>query len=183
MKKIIIVIIAIVLASALAWLLLPVFVNKEVNEELPGVNQGLNQDGEDGKDLNQNVQDEKDRQDLNKVNNGNQTEKENQPKILSQGEFIGQSNHRAAGTVKIIKIDGKNYVRFEENFDAENGPDLFVHLGKDGAYDPKINLGKLKGNLGSQNYEIPNEIDLEDYNEVWIWCRAFSVPFAKAEMK
>ncbi|MDP2651294.1 MAG: DM13 domain-containing protein, partial [bacterium] len=41
-------------------------------------------------------------------------------------------------------------------------------------------VAKLKGNIGSQNYELPPEINLEDYNEVWIWCRAFSVGFAKA---
>ena len=38
----------------------------------------------------------------------------------------------------------------------------------------------LKGNIGGQNYEVPAGIDPLLYNEIWVWCRAFSVPFAKA---
>lgn len=100
---------------------------------------------------------------------------------LPQGTFTGFDKlHQASGTARIIESGGKKYVRFEEDFTVSNGPDLFVHLGKDGKYDAKANLGKLKGNEGSQNYEIPADIDISQYSEVWVWCRAFSVPFGKA---
>ena len=102
---------------------------------------------------------------------------------LSVGTFTGAAGHSASGTAKIIQIGDKKYVRLEEDFSVTNGPDLFVHLGKDGEYDPLARLGTLKGNIGSQNYEIPSDVDLSKYNEIWVWCRSFSVPFAKAFMR
>ena len=70
----------------------------------------------------------------------------------------------------------------EDNFNVANGPDLYVGLGKDGEYKKGTEIARLKGNIGSQNYEVSADINLEDYNEVWIWCRAFSVGFAKASL-
>jgi Electron transfer DM13 len=100
---------------------------------------------------------------------------------ISQGTFTGFDKlHQASGTARIIQIDGKRYLRFEDDFKSTNGPDLFVHLGKNDAYDANARLGVLKGNEGSQNYEIPENLNIDEYSEVWIWCRAFSVPFGKA---
>jgi Electron transfer DM13 len=36
-------------------------------------------------------------------------------------------------------------------------------------------LGKLKGNKGSQNYNVPKNVDLSKYKVVPIWCNRFSV--------
>ncbi len=103
--------------------------------------------------------------------------------VLRSGSFIGVENHGAEGSAKIVSVGDKKYVRFEDNFNVTNGPDLFVYLGKDGKYDSSANLGALKGNIGSQNYEIPAGIDLSKYNEVWVWCRAFGVGFGVAKLK
>jgi len=102
------------------------------------------------------------------------------PKELSSGTFVGLAGHNAGGTARLIKTEDSYYVRFEDDFSVTNGPDLFVYLGKDGQYDPSARLAELKGNIGSQNYEIPGSIAVSDYNEVWVWCRAFSVAFGKA---
>lgn len=103
--------------------------------------------------------------------------------IKGMGSFVGLAGHSGEGTAKIIESDGKHYLRFESDFRVTNGPDIFVYLGRDGEYDANARLAALKGNVGSQNYEIPEGIDPDDYNEVWVWCRAFSVPFAKAELR
>lgn len=104
------------------------------------------------------------------------------PKELARGAFEGLAGHRAQGTARLIDADGKRYVRFESDFRITNGPDLFVYLGWNGAYDPNARLNALKGNEGSQNYEVPASHDLAAYDEVWVWCRAFSVPFGKAKL-
>ncbi|HEY4475510.1 MAG TPA: DM13 domain-containing protein [Candidatus Paceibacterota bacterium] len=107
-----------------------------------------------------------------------------EPAIVSRGEFTdGESGHHAKGEALLLKLaDGGYAVRFEDGFEITNGPDLFVYLGKDGEYDKNANLGGLKGSVGGQNYLIPSEIDISKYNEVWIWCRAFSVKFGSARL-
>ncbi|MDO8621899.1 MAG: DM13 domain-containing protein [bacterium] len=101
---------------------------------------------------------------------------------LAKGTFEGLAGHRAQGTARVVEISGKRYVRFESDFRVTNGPDLFVYLGREGRYDPNVRLAALKGNEGSQNYELPAGADLAAYDEVWVWCRAFSVPFGKATL-
>lgn len=103
--------------------------------------------------------------------------------VIAQGIFAGLAGHNGEGTAKLLKIGEKYYIRLEDDFRVTNGPDLFVYFGKDGQYAASARLGALKGNEGGQNYEVPAEIDPSQYNEVWVWCRAFSVPFAKAILK
>ncbi len=105
--------------------------------------------------------------------------------VLAQGTFVGADAivHKAEGTAKFIRTqENEIRVRFEENFKASNGPDLYVYLIKNG--DIKngfVNLGRLKGNIGSQSYSIPKETDLSQYNSVIIWCKQFSVLFGTAK--
>ena len=43
---------------------------------------------------------------------------------------------------------------------ATNGPDLYVYLATDKGVSDIVNLGQLKGNIGNQNYPIPDGTDL-----------------------
>jgi hypothetical protein len=45
-----------------------------------------------------------------------------------------------------------------------------------------VDLGRLKANIGNQNYPIPNGTDMTKYDTALIWCRAFSVLFGSAEL-
>jgi hypothetical protein len=45
-----------------------------------------------------------------------------------------------------------------------------------------VELGRLKGNEGDQNYDVPENLDLSRYRAVTIWCRRFSVNFATAPL-
>lgn len=102
---------------------------------------------------------------------------------VDQGTFVGLTGHSGRGTVKRLNIAGKYYIRFEDDFHVTNGPDLFVHFGRNGEYAAEARIASLKGNEGGQNYEVPAGINPSQYDEVWVWCRAFSVPFAKAELR
>lgn len=100
------------------------------------------------------------------------------------GNFVGAGDgfHNVEGVAKIITLaDGKTFLRLE-NLKATNGPDLYVYLstGKDAS--DIVNLGRLKGNIGNQNYEIPAGTDLSKYNTVLIWCKAFSTLFGSANL-
>ncbi len=104
--------------------------------------------------------------------------------VISRGEFTdGEPGHHAAGEAVLLKYtDGSYAVRFEDNFEVTNGPDLFVYFGKDGVYDKQARISSLKASKGGQNYMVPMEINPEQYNEIWIWCRAFSVKFGTAKL-
>jgi hypothetical protein len=100
------------------------------------------------------------------------------------GNFIdaGDGFHKAEGIAKVINLaDGRTFLRLE-NLKATNGPDLYVYLslGKDAS--DIVNLGRLKGNIGNQNYEIPAGTDLSKYNTILIWCKAFSTLFGSAKL-
>lgn len=43
-----------------------------------------------------------------------------------------------------------------------------------------VDLGKLKGNVGNQNYAIPADVDLSQYRGVMIYCQPFHVLFSIA---
>jgi len=102
--------------------------------------------------------------------------------ISYSGEFIGAGDgiHDAQGIAYTIPIeDGSNVLRLE-NFQSTNGPDLFVYLATDENALEFVNLGVLKANNGNQNYEIPDNTDLDKYSKVLIWCKSFSVLFGSA---
>jgi hypothetical protein len=43
-------------------------------------------------------------------------------------------------------------------------------------------LGRLKGNRGDQNYALPEDIDLDRFTSVSIWCDRFNVSFGAAAL-
>lgn len=153
MKKIIIALGAIVVIGVGYWLISPFFIDKKVSEEFPLANSSEGASMPMG------------------------------PKKVLAGEFEGfDSIHYGSGSASVYETESGYVVRFEDNFNVANGPDLFVGFGKNGEYVKGTEIGNLKGNIGSQNYEVPADIDLSQYDEVWVWCRAFSVGFAKASL-
>ncbi len=97
---------------------------------------------------------------------------------LKTGKFVGLAGHSAKGDAKILDVAGTQYLRFE-NFEVTNGPDLRVYLTQDGDVKQGIHIDKLKGNRGSQNYQI-TEIDTDTYNTVVVYCQPFGAYFGKA---
>lgn len=102
---------------------------------------------------------------------------------IREGIFTGFDKiHNGTGTVSIYEIDGKKLLRFEDGFSVNNGPDLYVGFGLKGKYVKGSEISALKGNIGGQNYDLPDGFILENYDSVYVWCKAFSVPFIKAEL-
>lgn len=100
------------------------------------------------------------------------------------GNFVdaGDGFHKAQGVAKVLNLaDGKAFLRLE-NLKTTNGPDLYVYLSTGKDVSDIVNLGRLKGNIGNQNYEIPTATDLAKYNTVLIWCKAFSTLFGSAKL-
>ena len=115
---------------------------------------------------------------------------EKSAKVLEKGEFHN-ADKTGKGTATLYRLaDGKRVLRLTD-FAVDNGPDLYVRLiaAKDAkntasvAKTDHVELGKLKGNKGDQNYEVPEKVDLSKYKVVSIWCNRFSVNFAAAPLK
>ena len=108
------------------------------------------------------------------------------PMAVTAGSFYG-IDHSASGTTTVYEQDGQYVLRFEDDTDIQNGPDLWVWVLPTNDYeggDPAefIDLGKIKGNVGGQNYELPEEFDPAVHRSVLVWCLRFGVPFAAAPL-
>ncbi len=97
-------------------------------------------------------------------------------------EGAGDGIHNAEGMAKVITLEDGNKVLRLENLKATNGPDLYVYVATDKGASEFVDLGRLKGNIGNQNYNIPQGTDLTKYNTVLIWCKQFSVLFGSAKL-
>jgi len=109
--------------------------------------------------------------------------------VVASGQFHGVA-HETSGLATIHRLpDGRQVLRFT-NFATSNGPDVNVYLvaaadARDNATVPSagfISLGPIKGNVGDQNYDLPEGIDLNKYRAVTIWCRRFAVNFGTAPL-
>ena len=105
--------------------------------------------------------------------------------LLLTGSFVGVGDgiHDAQGIAKVIPIEGGGNVLRLEDLVVTNGPDLYVYLSTDKSASDFVDLGRLKANIGNQNYPIPAGTDMTKYDTVLIWCRAFSVLFGSADLK
>jgi Electron transfer DM13 len=107
---------------------------------------------------------------------------------LTGTEFVS-IDHGTSGRLLLLEDEnGTRFFRFED-FETDNGPDLFVYLstnpadGEEGEFDDDfVNLGRLDGNVGDQNYEIPADADLSRYSSIVIWCDRFNSAFGAAPL-
>ena len=107
---------------------------------------------------------------------------------LLAGDFR-RLEHATSGRAVVIELaDGRRFLRFED-LETSNGPDLRVYLSEIPASDDwfaygerYVDLGALKGNIGNQNYEIPDDVDLSRFESAVIWCRKFTVGFGVAPL-
>ncbi len=171
------------------WLLAPLFLDTEVNEEFPltenaTIPAGISQSEAETVMVTMSKVETKMNEEMPKE----MMEAANV--VVKSGQFRdGDSFHKGAGTATIYKLaDGQQVLRFED-FKVTNGPDLRVllveHPNPEGRGDVDAGyeeLGKLKGNIGNQNYTIPDGIDVGGYGSIVIYCKPFQVVFSVASL-
>ena len=115
-----------------------------------------------------------------------------EPQIVTvaSGSLVDHA-HVGDGTINVITDGQRRFLRFEDDFAIDNGPDLNVYLvrgvdagGPASEFDGDfIDLGDLKGNIGAQNYELAADVDIDEYDTVVIWCVRFGVAFNAADLQ
>ncbi len=114
---------------------------------------------------------------------------EENPQAITSGEFTDYDDfHRGRGTATVYLLSDETRVLRLEDFEVTNGPALHVLLvphenpGSREDLDGYVDLGPLKGNLGDQNYEIPDDVDTSEYGSIVIYCVPFHVIFSTATL-
>ena len=106
-----------------------------------------------------------------------------QPVRLAVGSFRGV-DHRASGTVALYQRADGRFVVGLEDFDIQPGPDYDVYLVPGADKEDRgdgTRLDDLRGNRGTQFYDVPPGIDLARGTwTVLVWCQTFAVPVATA---
>lgn len=103
---------------------------------------------------------------------------------LRSGRVSGADGHAGEGTARVIRLAEGGRVLTLTEFDVDPAPDVLVYLTPDPATTGGdiVDLGGLKGNRGDQQYAIPDDVDLSRHDTLVIWCRAFSVRIAVADL-
>lgn len=101
--------------------------------------------------------------------------------LLKKGMFVGLDGP-TSGMASIYEQSGSTYVLLDP-FESHSGPDLKVYISKDVNANDYVRLGNLQATSGRQVYQVPNNTVIANYNYVHIWCQAYSVDFARAEVK
>lgn len=200
MKKIIFTLIGLIAIGIGYWLISPLFIDKEVNETVdPETEQTIQQTLQDN-ELTLNFKDQISEVDIpafeeemEKMKDQDQTVEDEMPdspskQIVFTGEFADVA-HEGSGTAQLVLLADRPDILRLADLDVLNGPDLRLVLSKNenvktsadlGDY---LELGKLKGNKGNQNYEIPETVEnIEEYKSVVIYCKAFGVVFNSADL-
>lgn len=180
MKKILIIAVGLAVAAFLYWTISPLFITKEVNDELdPEILRMIESEELETQEENPDFPVEEVPSTDSAVNEIVETSTPTEaPRTTTEGPFpiVDTRTHPASGDVRLIRTPEETIVRYE-NYEGTNGPDLYVYLAKDLDAEEFVDLGRAKGNKGNINYSVPDDIDIDEYQYVMTWCRAFGVLF------
>jgi len=195
------VVIVVPLAVLAWWLLSPLLTDTVVEEELPFASSAVIPPGMTRSEVEQVMagmakidqpMNEEMPAALTATGSGNAGASPESPVVLKEGNFRDADRfHKGAGRATIYRgPDGSHLLRLEE-FDVTNGPDLHIILtpdpdpqSRDGVHAAGyVDLGSLKGNVGNQNYPLPDDVNVSFLGSVVIYCAPFHVIFSVAPLR
>jgi hypothetical protein len=112
-------------------------------------------------------------------------------KTVATGEFIHANPkdpiHHGKGKVTVYQ----DLVHLGGDFEVGPGPKYHVYLVPEKNVIPStavektrfVDLGRLKAFRGSQNYPVPDGVDLAKFGSIVIWCEQFGVLISPAALK
>jgi hypothetical protein len=135
------------------------FVNKTVNEALPGATAQ------------------------------SASAKSDAPVELAKGTFRSLAHETKGAATLYSLSDGKRTLRLTDFSTSNGPDVHVYLVGAKDAPDNAtvqnagfVDLGSIKGNVGNQNYDVPANTDLNKYQAITIWCARFHVNFGTAAL-
>ena len=102
---------------------------------------------------------------------------------VAEGSFSGMNDHVVTGSVKIVELNGRSFLRLEDSFTLDGAPDPKVGFGASGKYNQASTVSPLREHKGAQDYALPANFSLDGLNEAYIWCDQFSVGLGVAKLR
>ena len=111
--------------------------------------------------------------------------------VVARGTFIHANPsdpiHHGRGDATVYQ----DLVHLEANFEVGPGPKYHVYLVPEENVTPDtdvaktmfVDLGRLRAFKGSQNYEVPEGVDLAKYPSLVLWCEQFGVLISPAKLQ
>lgn len=101
-------------------------------------------------------------------------------KFLQSAQISGVKGNDAQGRALIVSNGHVTYLRLEE-FAVTPGIDQHIYLTKFGDITNGMDIGELKANKGSQNYQI-KEINPNEYDQMIVYSKPFDMYYASASL-
>lgn len=100
------------------------------------------------------------------------------------GTLSGRKGYAATGTVQIETVDGKSKVILGSDYSfTGNPPDIKIGFGSGEKYAKGSKIhDALTVKSGEATFEVPDGIDVSEYDELYIYCEQFSVILAVAPL-
>lgn len=116
--------------------------------------------------------------------------------VIKSGSFAS-GEHPTQGMAQLVRQEQGIILQLDQSFQTStSGPDLVVALHRSenvlGSTEPPayplvegdyVVLAPLQSYSGTQAYEIPSDINVDDYRSAVIWCRQFNATFGAAVLQ
>ncbi|MGF1460759.1 MAG: DM13 domain-containing protein [Leptolyngbyaceae cyanobacterium] len=115
--------------------------------------------------------------------------------VARTGTFAS-AEHETTGRAELVSTNGQQTLKFDGAFATSDGPDLVVVLHRSanviGESTPPayplneadyVVIAPLMAISGAQEYVVPAEIDLTEFESVAVWCQAFNATFGAATLQ
>lgn len=109
--------------------------------------------------------------------------------LVAAGEFYPVT-HAGSGTASIYMLEDGGLVLSLEDFEVEDGPDLRLFVSDqepiaEEGFTPEqaIDLGLLEAYSGDQVYQLPDDLNVSEYQSVLVWCDSYQEPFIAASLE
>jgi hypothetical protein len=92
----------------------------------------------------------------------------------------GSDGHHASGKVSFGMGMNNAQVLILSDIKVDRVPDGYVYLAKDGDWMHGVEVGMLKQFSGTVSFDLPADVNPDDYDTVVIWCKKFDVEIGRA---